>query len=65
MKSKAVLEFNYTEDEDKLSCALRGEDYRNALVDILNILDAPFSNTVMMEEIRTLMKKFREELTKC
>ena len=31
---KAVLEFNYPEDEEKLACALHGEKLRHALESI-------------------------------
>jgi hypothetical protein len=31
---KAVLEFNYPEDEDKLACALHGEKLQHALESI-------------------------------
>ena len=38
---KAVLEFNYPEDEHKLGHALKGADYYEALTMIENILTAP------------------------
>jgi hypothetical protein len=40
---KAVLEFNYPEDEHKLEHALKGTDYYEALTAIENILTAPFT----------------------
>ena len=40
---KAVLEFNYPEDEQKLEHALKGAAYYEALTSIDGILNAPFT----------------------
>jgi len=52
---KAVLEFNYPEDEHKLEHALKGTDYYEALIAIDNILTAPFTKADAHSRIRKIV----------
>jgi hypothetical protein len=52
---KAVLEFNYPEDEHKLEHALKGEDYYEALTMIENILTAPFTKADAHSRIKKVV----------
>jgi hypothetical protein len=52
---KAVLEFNYPEDEHKLEHALKGTAYYEALVNIDNILTAPFTKAEAHIRVRKIV----------
>jgi len=52
---KAVLEFNYPDDEDKLRHALSGGEYHAALLDILDVLKDTRSGKA--EEVKTIINK--------
>lgn len=57
---KAVLEFNYPEDEDKLRHALNGVDYYNALLEINNLLKESTSKLPKLKEICMVIDKAME-----
>ena len=52
---KAVLEFNYPEDEHKLEHALKGIAYHEALIAIDNILTAPFTKADAHSRIKKVV----------
>jgi hypothetical protein len=52
---KAVLEFNYPEDEHKLEHALKGTAYHEALVSIDTILTAPFTKAEAHSRVRKII----------
>jgi len=49
---KAVLEFTYPQDENKLNHALKGEDYYLALVDLDRMLSSIQAEKDPMDTIR-------------
>jgi len=57
---KAVLEFNYPEDEDNLRHALNGVDYYNALLEIENLLKESTSKSPKLKEICMVIDKAME-----
>jgi hypothetical protein len=57
---KAVLEFNYPEDEDKLRHALNGVDYYNALLEIENLLNESATKLPKLKEICMVIDKAME-----
>jgi hypothetical protein len=59
---KAVLEFNYPEDEDKLRHALNGTGYYNALLEIENLLKESTSKSPKLKEICMVIDKAMEGL---
>jgi hypothetical protein len=58
---KAVLEFNYPEDEHKLEHALKGTAYYEALTAIDNILTAPFTKADAHSRIRKIVAQILGE----
>jgi hypothetical protein len=52
---KAVLEFNYPEDEHKLKHALKGTEYFDALSEIENILTAPFTKADACARVKKIV----------
>jgi len=62
MQSKAVLEFNYPEDEDKLLFALKGQAMYKALASIKMVLSAPYTKAEMVSQIKTVLNEIFEEL---
>jgi hypothetical protein len=52
---KAVLEFNYPEDEHKLEHALKGTAYYEALVSIDTVLTAPFTKADAHSRIKKIV----------
>jgi hypothetical protein len=52
---KAVLEFNYPEDEHKLKHALKGTEYFDALSQIDNILTAPFTKAETYAKVKKVI----------
>jgi hypothetical protein len=59
---KAVLEFNYPEDEDKLRHALNGTDYYNALLKIDKLLNESTNKLPKLKDIREVVNKATEGL---
>lgn len=59
---KAVLEFAYPEDEDKLQHAMKGSEYYKALVSIENILAAPFTKAEAYSQIKKLINNILEDV---
>jgi hypothetical protein len=59
---KAVLEFAYPEDEDKLQHALKGSEYYKALVSIENILAAPFTKAEAYSQIKKIINNTLEDV---
>jgi hypothetical protein len=57
---KAVLEFNYPEDEDKLRHALNGTDYYNALLEIENLLNKSPNKAPKFVEMRKVINQTLE-----
>ena len=57
---KAVLEFNYPEDEDKLRHALNGTIYYNALLDIEQLLNHSTNKLPKLKDIREVINKTLE-----
>lgn len=60
-RMKAVLEFNYPEDEHKLEHALKGTEYYDALVAIDNILTAPFTKADAHSRIKKIVTQILGE----
>ena len=52
---KAVLEFEYPEDEQKLQHAMRATEYYDALCDIDNILAMPHTKAEAYTKIRAVI----------
>lgn len=59
---KAVLEFNYPEDEDKLRHALNGVDYYNALLEIDNLLNEGANKSPKFVEMRKVINQTLERV---
>ena len=57
---KAVLEFNYPEDEDKLRHALNGTDYYRALLEIDKLLNESTNKLPKLKDIRDVVNKAME-----
>lgn len=62
MKSKAVLEFDYPDDEDKLLFALKGPDMYKALASINMVMLAPSTKAEMVSQIKTILNEIFAEL---
>jgi hypothetical protein len=60
-KVKAVIEYNYPQDEDRLKHALKGQDYFEALLAIEDLLYEKTSNTVSKKEIRIIINSVLKE----
>ena len=58
---KAVIEYNYPEDEDKLKHALKGQDYFKALIAIEDLLYEKTSNTIPKKDIRVIINSVLKE----
>ena len=52
---KAVLEFEYPEDEQKLQHAMKGTEYYDALCEIDNILAMPYTKAEAYTKIRAIV----------
>jgi len=52
---KAVLEFYYPEDEQKLQHAMRATEYYEALCEIDNILAIPYTKAEAYTKIRAVV----------
>jgi hypothetical protein len=62
MKSKAVLEFDYPDDEDALLFALKGQAMYKALASIKMVMSAPASKAEMVSQVRTILDEIFAEL---
>jgi hypothetical protein len=62
MKSKAVLEFDYPDDEDALLFALKGQAMYKALASIKMVMSAPYTKAEMVSQIKTVLNEIFEEL---
>lgn len=58
---KAVLEFQYPEDEYKLEHALKGTKYYDALCEIDVILAAPYTKADAYGKIKKIITNILEE----
>ena len=54
---KAVLEFEYPEDEQKLQHAMRATEYYDALCEIDNVLAMPYTKAEAYTKIRAIVLK--------
>lgn len=52
---KAVLEFEYPEDEQKLQHAMRATEYYDALCEIDNVLAMPYTKAEAYTKIRAIV----------
>lgn len=52
---KALLEFAYPEDEEKLKHAMKGTEYYDALCEIDDILAMPYTKAEAHIKIRTIV----------
>ena len=59
---KALLEFSYPEDEDKLKHAMKGAEYYEVLVSIDNILSAPFTKAEAYSQIKKIINSVMEDV---
>jgi len=62
MKSKAVLEFDYPDDEDALMFALKGQAMYKALASINMVMSAPASKAEMVSQVKTILNEIFAEL---
>jgi hypothetical protein len=62
MKSKAVLEFDYPDDEDALMFALKGQAMYKALASIKMVMSAPASKAEMVSQVKTILNEIFVEL---
>jgi hypothetical protein len=62
MKSKAVLEFDYPDDEDALLFALKGQAMYKALASINMVMSAPASKAEMVSQVKTILSEIFAEL---
>lgn len=58
---KAVLEFEYPEDEERLYHAMKGTEYYDALCEIDNILAMPYTKAEAYTKIKAVVFKTLEE----
>ena len=57
---KAVLEFEYPEDEERLQHAMKGTEYYDALCDIDSILAMPYTKAEAYTKIKAVVFKTLE-----
>jgi hypothetical protein len=62
MHSKAVLEFDYPDDEDALLFALKGQAMYKALASIKMVMSAPASKAEMVSQVKTILNEIFAEL---
>ena len=60
-KMKAVIEYNYPQDEDRLKHALKGQNYFEALIAIEDLLYEKTSNTIPKKDIRVIINSVLKE----
>jgi hypothetical protein len=59
---KAVLEFQYPEDEERLYHSMKGVEYYDALCEIDNILAMPYTKAEAYTKIRAIVLQTLEEV---
>lgn len=59
---KALLEFSYPEDEDKLQHALRGVEYYEALCEIESVLQMPYTKADAYGKIKRIINNTLEDV---
>ena len=59
---KAVLEFAYPEDEQKLHHAMKGFDYYEALCEIDNILAMPYTKADAYAKVKKVIFEILEDI---
>lgn len=62
MKAKAILEFEYPDDEDALLFALKGQAMYKALANIKMVTSSPYTKTEMVSQIKTVLNEIFVEL---
>ena len=62
MKAKAVLEFEYPEDEDALLFALKGQVMYKALANIKLAMSAPSTKAEMVTQVKAILDDVFKEL---
>jgi hypothetical protein len=58
---KALLEFAYPEDEEKLQHAMKGTEYYDALCEIEGILAMPYTKAEAYTKIKKVIVEILEE----
>jgi hypothetical protein len=56
---KAVIEFNYPDDEDAFKYAVKGEEYYKALIEIDTVLFSPQKDVI--DRIKNILDRVLEE----
>lgn len=59
---KALLEFSYPEDEDKLQHAMRGVEYYEALCEIEAVLQMPYTKADAYGKIKKIINNTLEDV---
>ena len=59
---KAVLEFAYPEDEDKLQHALKSVEYYDALCEIESILQMPYTKADAYGKIKQIITNILDDV---
>ena len=59
---KAILEFAYPDDEDKLKHAMKGCDYYDVLCEIENIMSHPFTKAEAYSRIKKIIDATLEDV---
>ena len=62
MKQKAVLEFEFPDDEDALLFAIKGQAMYKALASIKMVMSAPYTKAEMVSQVKTVLDEIFEEL---
>lgn len=62
MKAKAVLEFEYPDDEDALLFALKGQVMYKALANIKLAMSAPSTKSEMVTQVKAILNDVFKEL---
>jgi len=62
MKAKAVLEFDYPDDEDALLFALKGQAMYKALANIKLTMSAPSTKAEMVSQVKSILDDVFKEL---
>jgi hypothetical protein len=62
MKSKAILEFNYPEDENELMFAVKGAEMYSTLANIKLAITREFKHKADMEAALTRVRELTDEM---
>lgn len=62
MKQKAVLEFEFPDDEDALLFAIKGQAMYKALASIKMVMSAPYTKAEMVSQVKAVLDEIFEEL---